>query len=141
MEPALKKVRLIYWTLLVTILLLAGITEFLSHDKGNNDWTWRQWMAVGLSAWAISGASSLRGRLLSRAKEILKNESPAARGVKSWEAGYVIGLAVAEGVAYWGIAIRFVFHGAFWQASLFYAGGLLLLIHWRPRRPSTTTFA
>jgi hypothetical protein len=65
--------------------------------------------------------------------------SADAKAAKQWEAGQVISLAMAEGVAYWGLVIRMVFHGALWQASLFYLTGALLLLFWTPRMPSGTT--
>ena len=137
MESKLKKVRLIQWVLLLAIPLFALVAE-IGRDNGNSDWTWRHWLAIGLCAWAVSGASRLRTRMLRHSTETLLRNSADKKAAKQWEAGQVISLAMAEGVAYWGLVVRMAFHGALWQASIFYAMGLLLLLLWTPRMPSGT---
>ena len=137
MESAFKKVRLIQWALLAAIPLFAWVTEIVC-GSGRSDWTWRHWLAIGLVIWSVSGAFRLRGQLLRRSKEKLMNNPADAKAVKQWEAGQVISLAVAEGVAFWGLVIRFVFHGTLWQASVFYVIGVFLLLLWTPRMPSGT---
>jgi len=37
-----------------------------------------------------------------------------------------------------GLVVRMVFGGAFWQASLYYAAALFLLLLWTPRTPITS---
>ena len=137
MESAFKKVRLIQWALLLVVPLLAWVAE-IGRGSGSNDWTWRHWLAVGLCIWSVSGAFRLRSRLLRRSKEKLMNNAGDEKAAKQWEAGQVIGLAIAESVAFWGLVIRMVFHGALWQASIFYVMGVLLLLFWTPRMPSGT---
>lgn len=78
----------------------------------------------------------MRSRLLRRSKEKLMNNDADAIATKQWEVAQVISLAMAEGVALWGLVIRMVFHGAFWQASMFYAIAVLLLLFWTPHMPS-----
>jgi len=137
MESTVKKVRLIQWALLLAIPLFAWVAEF-RRGNGNSDWTWRQWLAIGLCAWSISGAFRLRSRMLRPSKEKLMRNTADAKAAKQWEAGQVISLAIAEGVACWGLVVRMVFHGALWQASIFYAMSVLLLLLWTPRMPSGT---
>jgi hypothetical protein len=50
--------------------------------------------------------------MLRQSKEKLMRNTADAKTAKQWEAGQVISLAMAEGVAYWGLGIRMVFHGA-----------------------------
>jgi hypothetical protein len=137
MESTFKKVRLIQWALLLAIPLFAWVAE-IGRDAGNSDWTWRHWLAIGFALWSVSGAFRVRGRLLRNSKEKLMNDAANAKGVKQWEAGQVISLAMAEGVAFWGLVIRMVFHGALWQASIFYVMAVFLLLLWTPRMPSGT---
>jgi hypothetical protein len=137
MESAFKKVRLIQWGLLGTIPLFAWVAE-IGRGSGRNDWTWRHWLAVGFCVWSVSGAFRFRSRLLHRSAEKLKKNVTDAKAAKQWEAGQIIGLAMAEAVAFWGLVIRMVFHGTLWQASLFYAMALFLLLLWTPRMPITS---
>ena len=135
MESAFKKVRLIQWALLLAIPLCAWVAE-IGRGSGSNNWTWRHWLTLGLCIWSVSGAFRLRSRLLRRSKENLMNNSAVANAAKQWEAGHVISLAMAEGVAFWGLLIRMVFHGTFLQAAMFYVMAVLLLLFWTPRMPS-----
>jgi len=137
MESAFKKVRLIQGALLLAIPLFAWAAE-IGRGSGSSDWTWRHWLAMGLCVWSVSGAFRLRSRLLRRSKEKLMNNAADAKAAKQWEAGQVISLAMAEGVAFWGLVIRMVFHGTLWQASIFYVMGVFLLLYWTPRMPSRT---
>ena len=137
MESAFKKVRLIHWALLLVIPLFAWLAE-IGRGSGSSDWTSRHWLAIGLCIWSVSGAFRLRSRLLRRSKEKLMNNTADAKAAKEWEAGQVISLAMAEGVAFWGLVIRMMFHGTLWQASLFYVTAVLLLLFWTPRLPLGT---
>lgn len=137
MESVFKKVRLIQLALLLAIPLFAWVAE-IGRGNGSSDWTWRHWLAIGLCVWSVSGALRLRSRMLRQSKEKLMRNIADAKAAKQWEAGQIISLAMAEGVAYWGLAIRMVFHGALWQASIFYVTGVLLLLFWTPRMPSGT---
>lgn len=137
MESIFKKVRLIQWALLLAIPLFAWVAEIV-RANGSSDWTWRHWLAAGLCVWSVSGAFRLRSRMLRQSKEKLMRNTSDPKAAKQWEAGQVISLAMAESVAYWGLVIRVVFHGALWQASIFYVMGALLLLLWTPRMPSET---
>jgi hypothetical protein len=137
MESTIKRLRLIRWALLASIPLFAWVAE-IGRGSGSSDWTWRHWLAIGCAVWSISGAFRVRGRLLRSSKEKSVNDAAAAKGAKQWEAGQVFSLGVAESVASWGLAIRMVFHGTLWQASIFYVMGAFLLLLWTPRMPSGT---
>jgi hypothetical protein len=137
MESAFKKVRLIQWALLVTIPLFAGVAE-IGRGSGSSEWTWRQWLAMGFAVWSVSGAFRFRSRLVHRSKEKLMNDATDAKAGKQWEVGQIISLAMAEGVAFWGLVIRMAFNGTLWQASIFYVMALFLLLLWTPRLPNMT---
>jgi F0F1-type ATP synthase membrane subunit c/vacuolar-type H+-ATPase subunit K len=132
-EPKLKKVRLIQWALIAVVPIFAFVAE-IGHSRGSNDWTWRHWLVAGLALWSVSGGFHLR-RLGHRSEQALGKGAPNPKAVRQWEAGQIIGLAMAEGVAMVGLVVRMVLGGALWQASLFYAAGLFLLLLWTPRMP------
>lgn len=135
MESAFKKVRLTQLALLFAIPLFAWIGE-IGRGNGSSDWNWRHWIAIALCIWSVSGAFRLRSRMLGQSTEKLMRNIADVKAVRQWEAGQIISLAMAESVAYWGLVMRTVFHGALWQASIFYSIGALLLLLWTPRRPS-----
>ena len=121
MDSCLRKLRLIHWGLLASIPFFAAVAE-IGRNPGSSTWTWRHWFAAGLCCWVILGAFRLRSRLVDRSKERLT-------------------LAMAEGVAFWGLVVRMVFGGTLWQASPFYLSALALILLWAPRLPITKTGA
>lgn len=130
----LRKFQLIQWTVIAWLVVSAGIAEAVC-GRGNSDWTPRHWLVTGLAIWAASVGFRFRPRLLRRAAETLANDAASSKGLKQWEAGNGIGFLMAAGVAGWGLVIRFLLGGAVWQASIFYAAGIFLLLLWTPRPP------
>ena len=133
-ESKLRKVRLIQWALVAVVPICALVAE-IGRSRGSNDWTWRHWLVAGLALWSVSGGFHLRHRLLHRSEQALAKDVSNPKSLKQWEVGQIIGLAMAEGVAWWGLVVCMVLGGAFWQASLFYVAGLFLLLLWTPRMP------
>ena len=116
----------------------AGVAEAVC-GRGSSDWTRYHWMVTGFAFYAAWVGFSFRPRLLRRAMETLATDPDSSKGLKQWKAGNGIALLMAAGVAGWGLVIRFVLHGALWQASLFYAAGIFLLLLWTPRLPMTAS--
>lgn len=136
MKSALKKMRLIQWALLLSIVLFALITELLHEDRGSSEWNWQHWLLVGYVAYAVFIAMRFRQRLFKRAVESLRNCQGDDKAARSWQAGNIISFLIAENIGLGGLVIRFVLHGTLWQASLFYAAGISLLLLWTPRMPT-----
>jgi hypothetical protein len=136
-EPKLKKVRLIQWALIAAVPIFAFVAE-IGRSRGSSNWTWRHWLVTGLALWSVSAGFHLRHRLLHRSEQALAKDASNLKTLRQWEVGQIIGLAMAEGVVQWGLVVRMVLGGALWQASLFYAAGLFLLLLWTPRPPITS---
>jgi hypothetical protein len=115
------------------VTLIFGCVAEIGRDSGSNDWTLWHWVMTGLALWTALGGFRLRRRMIRRSLQALAKDSSNAKVLKQWDAGHVIGLAMAKGVVQWGLVVRRVLGGALWQASLFYAAGLLLLLLWTPR--------
>ena len=135
MKPKLTKLRLIQWALIGVTPILGWVAE-IGRKPGSNDWTLWHWVVTGLALWTALGGFRVRRRVIFRSLQALAKDSSNLKALKQWEAGQVIGLAMAEGVVQWGLVVRMVLGGALWQASLFYAAGLLLLLLWTPRMPT-----
>jgi hypothetical protein len=58
------------------------------------------------------------------------------RALKQWEGAHLVAMAFAENIALWGVLVRVLLGGAFWEASLFYSVSLILLLYWTPRLPT-----
>ena len=133
----LRKLRLIQWALIAAISVFACVAE-IAHGRGNGDWTLRHWLVTGLALWAVVGGFRVRHRLLHRSAEVLTKGASNPKALKQWEVGHVIGLALAGGVALWGLVVRMVLSATLWQASLFTRLVYFLLLLWTPRMPITT---
>jgi F0F1-type ATP synthase membrane subunit c/vacuolar-type H+-ATPase subunit K len=92
---------------------------------------------MGLALYGAVGGFFLRRKLMRCSEEALRMDAANPKALKQWQAGHIIGFASAESIVIWGVALRMVLGGTLWQASLFYAGGLFLLLLWTPRMPIT----
>jgi F0F1-type ATP synthase membrane subunit c/vacuolar-type H+-ATPase subunit K len=137
MKSKLRRLRLIQLAQIAVIPIFVSIAE-IGREPGSSDWTLRHWLVMGLALWAALGGFRFRRRMIHRSEEALAEDASNPKALKQWEAGNVVVLAMAESIVLWGLVVRMVLGGALWQASLFYAAGLLLLLLWTPRMPITT---
>jgi hypothetical protein len=135
MKSKLRKLRLIQFAMIAAIFFFGWVAEIVCC-RGSNDWTSRHWLMTCLAACAAWAGFRFRHMLLHRAEQKLVIDASDPKALKLWEAVQVCGLAMAVSTALWGIVVRMVLNGAFWQASLFYAAGLVLLLLWTPRLPT-----
>jgi F0F1-type ATP synthase membrane subunit c/vacuolar-type H+-ATPase subunit K len=133
-KSKLRKLRLIQFTMIAAIPMFGWVAE--SIGRGSSDWTLWHWVMTGLALYAALAGLFFRRRLMDRSQEAFAKDASNPKALKQWEAGHLIGLASAEAVVVWGVAVRMVLGGALWQASLFYAAGLILLLLWTPRMPN-----
>lgn len=136
MKSKLGKLRLIQSVYIVAIPLFGWVAESV-RGRGSSDWTLWHWVMTGLALYAALGGFFLRRKLMRRSEEALAKDASNPKALKQWQAGHLIGFASAEAIVIWGVVVRMVLGGALWQASLFYAAGLFLLL-WTPRMPITT---
>ena len=139
MKSKLGKLRLLQTAQVVAVPLFAWVAES-GRGHGSDAWTSWHWVMVGFSVYAAVGGFFIRRRMIPRSEEALSNE-PNPRAVKQWEMGQLVGLSMAEGVVVCGVVVRVFLGGALWQASLFYAVGLFLLLLWTPRLSIKTASA
>src|SRR6476661_8363993 len=131
MKSKLGKLRLFQTAHLAAIPLFAWVAES-GRGHGSDAWTSWHWVMAGFALYAAVGGFFVRRRLILRSEEALSTElNPKA--LRQWEGGQLVGLTMAEGVVICGVVVRVFFGGALWQASLFYAVGLFLLLLWTPR--------
>ena len=138
MKSKLGKLRLIQSVYIVAIPLFGWVAESV-RGRGSSDWTLWHWVMTGLALYAAFGGFFLRRKLMRRSEEALAKDASNPKALKQWRAGHLIGFASAEVIVLWGVVVRMVLGGALWQALLFYAAGLFLLLLWTPRMPITAS--
>jgi len=106
------------------------------RGHGSSAWTLWHWLMAGLALYAALGGFFFRRTLMRRSEDTLAKDATDPKALKQWETSQIIGMSMAEGVVVMGLVVRVVLGGTLWQASLFYAVGLLLLLLWTPRLPT-----
>jgi hypothetical protein len=133
MKQRLRKLRIIQSLLIGVLLIPALLAEFVSARTGGRR-AWLLWVMAGLALVCILEGRYLRYRLISQAGELLVKYPDNPQALRRWEAGQLIGLAMAATVGLYGLVER-LFGASLWQALLFYSVGLFLLLLWTPRPP------
>jgi hypothetical protein len=138
MKSKLGRLRLIQAAYIAAVPLFGWVAESVCVcGRGSSDWTSWHWLMTGLALYGAFAGFFFRRRLIRRSEEALAKGAPNPNVLRQWEAGHIVGMACAEAIAIWGVVVRMVLGGALWQASLFYASGLFLLLLWTPRMLNT----
>jgi hypothetical protein len=134
-KSPLRKMRVIHIAYIVAIPLFGWVAESIS-GRGLNHWTLWHWVMTGLALYAAWVGFFFRRKLMRRSEEALAKDGSDPKALRQWQAAQVIGFASAEAIVIWGVVVRIILGGTLWQAFLFYAAGLLLLLLWTPRMPT-----
>lgn len=137
MRSSLGKLRFFQSVMIAAIPLFGWVAESGSSHKSDH-WTPWHWVATAVALYSVVGGFLVRRRLIHRSEVTMANDVLNPKVLKQWEAGNLVGMAMAESIAIWGVVLRMVFGGALWQAALFYATALFLLLLWTPRIPTIT---
>ena len=136
MKSRLSKLRLFHLAFIVSVPLYVWVAENIRHRGSSNRTSW-PWVVTAFALCVALGGFRPRHRIISRSEEALAKDASNLKALKQWESGQFIGLAFAENIVLCGVLLRVVLAGTLWQASLFYAAGLSLLLLWTPRMPTT----
>ncbi|HUA16513.1 MAG TPA: hypothetical protein VMG31_14545 [Verrucomicrobiae bacterium] len=133
MTQALKTLRAVQWSLLVSILLYAALGEFVGPRVGRVDPT-LSYIFSSLAVGIVGTIFVVRRTLVQQAAASLATHPEDSLSLNHWKTGYVVTYALCEALALFGLILRF--RGSQWQQSLlFYAGGFVLLFFFRARQP------
>jgi F0F1-type ATP synthase membrane subunit c/vacuolar-type H+-ATPase subunit K len=135
MKSKLWKLRLFQVAHIMAVPFFGWIGESV-RGHGSSAWTLWHWLMAGLALYAALGGFFFRRTLMRRSEDALAKDATDPKALKQWETSQIIGMSMAEGVVVMGLVVRVVLGGTLWQASLFYAVGLLLLLLWTPRLPT-----
>ena len=134
MEASLKMLRTVRLALLVALLVSVFVGERIPHPpKPTNPAFYYTitFMAVGM----IVAIFLLRRVMVIRAEQTLAHNAEDSASLSRWRAGYIVTFALCEAIALYGFVLRFLFF-SLTQVMPFYVVGFVLLLFFRPRRPS-----
>jgi hypothetical protein len=134
-KRSLKKLRLIQSCLIGFALISAGSAERLSA-RMESQWSWQHWVTAAFAAFCMLEGFNFRYHFLPRAAAALARDYNNSKALKQWELWQLMSLVMAWTVAAYGVILRGVLRGGFWQALVFYLVGLFLLLLWTPRTPT-----
>jgi F0F1-type ATP synthase membrane subunit c/vacuolar-type H+-ATPase subunit K len=135
MTRALKTLRAVQWSMLVSILLYVALGETLAPRAYRLEPV-LSYVFSTLAVGIVGTIFVVRRTLVSRAAAELASHPDDNVSLNHWRTGYIMTYALCEALALFGLILRF--RGSELQQSvLFYLGGFVLLFFFRPRQPAS----
>jgi len=133
MEATLKKLRIIQVALMVWLVLLIYLGEH-THQRSQTLKPAVLWVIAAFGVYLTITIFAYRVRRLSPAQEKLRLQPCDVVALKKWELWNIVSLALSESLGLYGFCLR-VLGASISQAAAFYAGAIVLLLLFTPRRP------
>jgi hypothetical protein len=133
MSRASKTLRAVQWALLASILLYAALGEIIAPRAGRIDQT-LSYILSSLAVGIVGTIFVVRRTLVLPAAVGLSLESEESLSLNHWKTGYFATYALCDALALFGLLLRLRGSGLE-QSLLFYIGGFVLLVFFRPRLP------
>lgn len=133
MEATLKKLRIIQITLIGSLALWVCLMERINPAPRTLKPAFLM-VIIALAIYLTFSVFSFRKRFLSRAEEKLRLQPTDAAALKKWQVLNIAILAICESLGFYGIVLREM-GGSLSQATGFYAGAIVLMLLFTPRRP------
>jgi len=135
MIQALKTLRAVQWAMLASIVLYGILGEVVGPVPRGVDPS-LSYLFTTLAVAAVGVILVVRRTLVRRAGQILRARPDDSLSLNHWRTGYIATYALCEALALFGLILRF--RGSSWQQSiLYYLGGFVLLLFFRPRQPDS----
>ena len=135
MIRALKTLRAVQWAMLASILVYGIVGEVVGPVARGVDPA-LSYIFSTLAVGIVGTIFVVRRTLVLRAAENLATHPDDGLSLNHWQTGYIATYALCEALALFGLVLRF--RGCQLQQSLlFYVGGFVLLIFFRPRQPAS----
>jgi len=139
MLQALKTLRVVQWSLLGSVLAYAVLGEFAGPQAGRIDQT-LSYILGSLAVGIVGTIFVVRRTLVLPAAASLRGGPGEGVGLGHWKTGYIATYALCDALALFGLLLR-LRGSSLQQSLLFYIGGFVLLMFFRPSlpmRPSST---
>ncbi len=133
MLRALKTLRAVQWSMLVSVLLYAIVGEAIGpRPRGVNPTL--SYLFTTAAVAVIGVIFVVRRTLVLPAAASLAIHPDDSISLNHWRTGYIATYALCEALALFGLALRFLGDN-FQQTLPLYIGGFTLLFFFRPRAP------
>lgn len=135
MPRALRTLRAVQWSMLGSVILYAVVGEILGPRTRGVDPT-LSYIFSTLAVGIVGTIFVVRRTLVQRAAASLATHPDDSLSLNHWQTGYIATYALCEALALFGLVLRF--RGSELQQSLlFYIGGFVLLLFFRPSQPAS----
>ena len=135
MIQILKTLRAVQWAMLASIVLYGILGEVVGPVPRGVDPS-LSYLFTTLAVAVVGVILVVRRTLVRRAGQSLRARPDDSLSLNHWRTGYIATYALCEALALFGLILRF--RGSSWQQSiLYYLGGFVLLLFFRPRQPDS----
>jgi len=136
MVVALKLLRTVQWAMLGSIVVYAVLSEVITPAMHALDPA-ISYLFTTLAVALVGVIFVVRRTLVFRSEESLAARPDDIISLTHWKTGYIVTYALCEALALFGLIERFLGASA-QQGMLYYIGGFVLMLFFRPRQPELT---
>jgi hypothetical protein len=136
MRGTVRRLRMVQWTMLGSILLYAVVGKIINSRARAADPS-LNYIFTTAGVAVVGMIFVVRRTLVLRSAEDLASRPDDSIRLSHWKSGYIVTYALCEALALFGLVLRFL--GFTFQQSLpFYVAGFVLLFFFGPRDPIGT---
>ncbi len=136
MVVALKMLRSVQWAMLGSILLYVVVGQVVAPAAHMLD-PGVSYLFTTLAVALVGIIFVVRRTLVFRSEESLAAHPDDTMSLNHWKTGYIVTYALCEALALFGLIERFL-GASVQQSMLYYLGGFVLMLFFRPRSPELT---
>ena len=133
MLRALRVLQLLQLSMLISIVLYAGVGEFV-HPRIKPVNSSVSYMFTTLAVALIGVIFVVRRTLVVRPAASLAAQPDDAVSLSQWRTGFIVTYALCEALAFLGLVQRFL-GGSLQQSAPYYFAGFALMLFFWPRQP------
>jgi hypothetical protein len=135
MRGTVRTLRIVQWTMMGSIVLYAVVGEVLRSRASAVDPS-LSYVFTTAGVAIVGVIFVVRRTLVLRSAETLAARPDDTLTLSHWKSGYIATYALCEGLALFGLILRFM-GCSFRQCLPFYIGGFVLLFFFGPREPGS----
>lgn len=133
MLRTLKVLRLLQWSMLISILLYVAVGELVRPPlRAINPSV--AYMFTTLAVALVGVIFVVRRTLVARPGASLAAHPEDVVSLNQWRTGYIVTYALCEALALCGLVLRFL-GSSLQQSAPYYIGGFVLILFFWPRQP------
>jgi hypothetical protein len=137
-QQTLQQVRILHVAFVMTWFLFILVLKFVQPPFGT---TAPEFFPLALGFVCVSEiglALFFRARLIAPSEAVLRSDSGNKAALAKWRTGNLLSFCFAETITLFGLMLKLLGFG--WKvAGVFFAGGLILLLVWAPRKIQSMT--